>query len=43
MLLNTFVSRSVRQTTSGDAMVRTHSGAIETPRPAPMSRRIVSQ
>jgi hypothetical protein len=32
-----------RQTTSGEAMKRTQAGAIETPRPAPMSLKMVSQ
>ena len=35
--------RNGRQTTSGEAIWRTQAGATETPNPAPIKRRMVSQ
>src|SRR5580692_10456799 len=43
MWLTAFAPRSGRQTTSAGAIRRTHAGAIETPCPAAINCRIVSQ
>jgi len=43
ILLEIFVSRIGRQTTSGGEIDRTQAGATDTPSPAPTSRRMDNQ